>query len=505
MSAIIRNPGTATASNYDLIIIGGGIYGAMLSLEAGLRNLRSLVLERDDFGGATSYNSLRIVHGGFRYLQSLDLRRFYESVGERRWFLRTFPDLVKPLPCLMPLYDQGLKQPPILAGALAVNDLLSYDRNRGVRSDRHMSSGEIISPGEVINRFPQVDRGGLKGGAVWFDASLPDSQLLIMRVLRWANQLGAITLNYTEAKEILTQGDRVAGVKARDTIANSSYEYYAPVVVNAAGPWSQQLAEQCDRSSGSTNITAPIFKPSLAWNVLFDRPALSDHALAITPKKPNAQTYFLHPWKGRLFAGTIHNPWREAVDIRPQPSELEIEKFINNLNLAIPDLNLQPSEVVRILAGILPVKQEGGIKLAAREVIWDHDHYGGLKGLYSIVGVKFTTSRLVAEKTLKVIFPKRKKVKNYGNIPPQAKITRGQFDYDWLPERDSAWLQPLKKIIAEEAVVHLDDLVLRRTSLGDNPQRALTCGQEICILLGKNKKQQDVELARLAAIYTNTK
>ena len=97
MSAIERNPATAALSKYDLIIIGGGIYGAMLSVEAGLRNLRSLLLERDDFGGATSYNSLRIIHGGFRYLQSLDLQRFYESVGERRWFLQTFPDLIQPL------------------------------------------------------------------------------------------------------------------------------------------------------------------------------------------------------------------------------------------------------------------------------------------------------------------------------------------------------------------------------------------------------------------------
>ena len=497
MSEILRNPGAAASSKYDLIIIGGGIYGAMLSLEAGLRNLRPLLLERDDFGGATSYNSLRIVHGGFRYLQSFDLRRFYESVGERRWFLQTFPDLVKPLPCLMPLYNRGLKQPAILAGALAVNDLLSRDRNRGIKNDRHLPSGKIISPAEVIDRFPQVDRRQLKGGGVWYDASVPDSQLLIMRILRWANHLGAITLNYTEAEDILTEGERVAGVRARDKVANSSYEYRAPVIVNAAGPWSQQLANRFAPASSNR----PIFKPSLAWNILFDRPALTNHALAITPKQTNAQTYFLHPWKGRLLAGTVHNPWRKGVNVRPQPSAAAIEKFISNLNLAIPDLNLKPIEVVRILAGILPVKQAGGIQLASREVICNHSRQGGLNGLYSISGVKFTTSRLVAEKTLQLIFPHCQKIKNYDALPPKETIAVRQFDYDWLPERNPAWLQPLKKIVAEEAVIHLDDLVLRRTSLGDNPQRALTCGREICILLGKNKKLQEVELTRLAAAY----
>lgn len=510
MSAIQRNPAAAASSKYDLIIIGGGIYGAMLSLEAGLRNLRSLLLERDDFGGATSYNSLRIVHGGFRYLQSFDLRRFYESVGERRWFLQTFPDLVKPLPCLMPLYSEGIKRPAILAGALSVNDLLSYHRNQGVRADRQLPSGEIISPKEVINRFPQVDRRELKGGAVWFDASMPDSQRVMMRVLRWASELGSVTLNYTEAESLLIEQGQVAGVRARDEIANTSYQYRATVVVNAAGPWSQKLAEQFDKSLGSTetSVAAPIFKPSLAWNILFDREALSDHALAIAPKKPKAQTYFLHPWKGRLLAGTIHNPWHESVDTRPQPLESEIENFINDLNLAIPDLNLERSEVTRILAGVLPVKQMGGIELASREIIWNHGGQGGLKGLYSIAGVKFTTSRLVADRTLNAIFPTCKKIVTEKIVPLKDMIKQGQFDYDfdydWLPGKDSAWLQSLQKIITEEAVIHLDDLMLRRTSLGDNPQRALTCGREICTLLVKNEQQQQVELARLAAIYTNT-
>ena len=495
MKAIERNPATAASSKYDLIIIGGGIYGAMLSVEAGLRNLRSLLLEKDDFGGATSYNSLRIIHGGFRYLQSLDMRRFYESVGERRWFLQTFPDLIQPLPCLMPLYGNGAKRPGVMAGGLYVNDLLSYQRNRGVKSDRHLASGEIISPERVIKRFPLVDRQGLKGGAVWYDASMPDSQRVMMRVLRWANELGGVTLNYTAAETLLTQ-EQLTGVKARDTLTERTYSYQAPVVINSTGPWSQQLAEQLDKSLGdikTNSNSASIFRPSLAWNLLFDRKALSNCALAIAPKKPPAQTYFLHPWKGRLLAGTIHNPWRESADVRPQPSELQIEDFIDNLNLAIPGLNLKSAEIVRTLAGVLPIKQQD--QLASREKIWDHGKNGGIKGLYSVAGVKFTTSRLVADRTLSTIFPNRQKANK--NIPPKDTVARGQFDYDWLPGDDTVWLQSLQKIIAEEAVIHLDDLVLRRTSLGDNPQRALSCGEKICELLKKNESEREIELGRL--------
>lgn len=506
MSTISRNPAAAEHSEYDLIIVGGGIYGAMLSLEAGMRGLRSLLLEQNDFGGATSYNSLRIVHGGFRYLQSLDLKRFYESVGERRWFLQMFPTLVKPLPCLMPLYGQGAKRPIILASALGVNDLLSAQRNQGVPSDRHLAAGSIISAEEVRSRFPQVDSTGLQGGAVWFDASMPDSQRVLMTVLHWACDLGSVSLNYMRAESLLTVKGRLVGLCSRDTLTGQSYEYRAPVVVNAAGPWSgataSELDSQINHSAASPtdaqSATANIFRPSLAWNLLFDRAALSNHALAITPKQAAAQTYFLHPWKKRLLAGTIHNPWDKSVDDRPYPSEAQLAVFIENLNYAIPNLNLQRTEVIRVLAGILPVKGFGSTKLSSQEVFLDHGKQGGINGFYSIAGVKFTTSRLVADRTLTQIFPEHKKwpLLSLGSV-----IEQGQFDYDWWPPEDTAWLKSLKTIAQNEAVIHLDDLIVRRTSLADNPKRGIACGKPLSKMLGKmfrwDEQRRYAELTRL--------
>ena len=486
MSAIKRNPAASEQSTYDLIIIGGGIYGAMLSLEAGLRGLRSLLLEKDDFGGATSYNSLRIVHGGFRYLQSLDLKRFYESVGERRWFLKTFPNLVKPLPCLMPLYGQGAKRPSVLQGALGVNDLLSIRRNSGVIEDRQLPSGKVISVAEVRSLFPNVDVEGLQGGAVWFDASMSDSQRILMSVLRWATTLGATALNYVSAQEILSSKGQVVGVRGQDTLTKEDYEYKAPIVVNACGPWSGEMANSTE-----------LFRPSLAWNLLFDRSALSHCALAIAPKRPNAQTYFLHPWKNRLLAGTIHSPWNKSADVRPQPTEQQIKTFITNLNQTIPELNLQSSEIVRVLAGVLPVKQTGSTQLSSRETIVDSGKDNGIRGFYSVAGVKFTTSRLVADRTLRQIFPKQerqeKKLKEGFSI--------GQYDYDWWPAEDQSWLQPLKKIVTDEAVVHLDDLMFRRTSLADNPKRSLACSEPVskmmADILGWKEQRRCEEVERL--------
>lgn len=486
MSAIRRNPAAAEKPTYDLIIIGGGIYGAMLSLEAGFRGLRSLLLEKDDFGGATSYNSLRIVHGGFRYLQSLDLKRFYESVGERRWFLKTFPELVKPLPCLMPLYGKGAKRPSILAGALSINDLLSVQRNSGLSKEAHLPRGKLLSTAEVRSHFPSVDTEGLKGGALWFDASMSDSQRILMNVLRWATTLGSTALNYVKANEVLTHKGQVAGVRGQDTLTQETYEYRAPIVINACGPWSGKMANSTD-----------LFRPSLAWNLLFDRPALSNCALAIAPKQPKAQTYFLHPWKNRLLAGTIHSPRHHNTDARPEPSEQQIESFINNLNNTIPNLDLKRSEVVRVLAGILPVKQTGGVQLCSQEAIVDSGQNSGVKGFYSIAGVKFTTSRLVADRTLKRVFPNARRQE----VGPPECFLEGRYDYDWWPPAGGDWLLPLRQIVTDEAVVHLDDLLFRRTSLADNPERGLACSQPVSRMMSEvlnwGKQKQTMELERL--------
>lgn len=139
---IQRDPVAVDRSSYDLVIVGGGVYGIALALEAARRRLGVLLVERRDFGGETSWNSLHIIHGGLRSLQSMDLHRFREMVAERRWWLQQFPDLVEPVPCLMPLYGRGLRRPSVLRSALLVTDLLSRNRNRGVRFDRFLPGVE---------------------------------------------------------------------------------------------------------------------------------------------------------------------------------------------------------------------------------------------------------------------------------------------------------------------------------------------------------------------------
>ncbi len=494
MTMIKRDLIEASKNKYDLIIIGGGIYGACLLLTASQAGKKALLLEKDDFGAATSFNNLRTVHGGLRYLQSLDLKRIFESVSERRWFFRNFPDLVKPLPCLMPLYGKGVYRPSIFRFALLLNDLLSINRNKGVSNDRLLPNGKIVNSEEVKKIFPKVDSNNLKGGAIWFDGAMPDSQLVLIEIIKWACRLNSFALNYVEVLELLTKAGNVIGVKAVDKTDNKTYEFNAERVVNAAGPWCRLLAAKFDRDYPE------LFKDSFAWNVLFNKPALSTHALAITPKKPNSRTYFIHHWKGLLFAGTVHSPWKNSSRL-PMPDKESVNNFIEELNSSINDLNLSASDVLQIFPGLLPAKEEGSDRLAVREVILDHSERGGPKGFFSVSGVKFTTARLVAEKTLKKIFGNNLKLQSPDGRKPVSLTERGVLDLANSMVLSNGLKKVLIKIIEEESVIHLDDLVIRRSTLGDKPDIAISNSSKVCELFNWDINVTSAEINRLKSFY----
>ncbi|MCP4215800.1 MAG: FAD-dependent oxidoreductase, partial [bacterium] len=290
--------------------------------------------------------------------------------------------------------------------------------------------------------------------------------------------------NYITAKELLTEDDQTSGLKAVDETTGKTCTFNAPVVINAAGPWSREVAAQLHQDH------QPLFKKRLlVWNILFNREALSNHALGLSVQKGGGHTYFFHPWKNRLLVGTGEIVVDKNETTVP-PAELE--KFIDDMNKIVPALKLQKKDIQRIYTGILPAGEQG--KMANREVIYHHADGNGPRGLYSISGVKFTTSRLVAEKILDRVFPDKTKLPHDTLF---QKMEKGNlaFDYNWEPQND-ADLEILKQIVADEAVVHLDDLVLRRTSLADHPERGLNILPELKPLFlqwDDNRWQEEVE------------
>jgi glycerol-3-phosphate dehydrogenase len=476
---IERAPERAAAQEYDLIVLGGGIYGIALCLEAARRGQKTLLVERADFGGATSWANLRILHGGLRYLQTLDLPRFYESVGERRWFLRHFPDLVRPLPCLMPLYGRGLRRPGVFRVALALNDLLSSHRNRGVPGAIHLPPGRLVDALETAKLFPQVDRRELQGGALWYDAVMLSPERIAIEMLRWATACGATALSYTEAIGLTVEQGAVRGIEAHDRLADRALRFRAPRVVNAAGPWSRRVARQAGQDLPG------LFRPALAFNLLLNRSPIAEVALAIEPRRPAAPSYFCLPWKGLLLVGTSYAAVAED-SLEAAPGESQVAAFLADLNGAVPGLALAADDVLQVYAGLLPARAAGTVDLANREMIHDHGATGGPTGLFSVSGVKFTTARLVAQKTLRRLFGRSLPLRPDAMRPLPVRGLCGESLKDTRSPLDGPAEQvsaQLRALVAQESVVRLDDLLLRRMD-STHAARDRSAASRACRLLG---------------------
>jgi glycerol-3-phosphate dehydrogenase len=382
---------------YDVVVIGGGIYGIMLALEASLRGLKVAILERDDWGSGTTSGWLRILHGGLRYLQSADLPRFYESVRERRWFLRHFPDLTSPLPCVMPLYRSHSYPRLLMRGALAMNDMLSPHRNRGVSRSAHLSHGGLLNSAAVQTELPFVETEGLRGAARWFDAVVLEPQKLLLELLRWAESLGADALQRTEAVGLRLDNGTVCGLEIRDTSSGDSCELRSGVVINAAGHWAPGLAGRF----GAAIEAVP--KLSWAWNVLFDVPTDAKCAAAVSARRAGSQMFFILPWRGRTLVGTGHALMPEGAENQSVPGEF-VDAFVEQVAEAVPALNLRESRIERIYQGVLPAMNTAEMQLTSRPMIVDHGK-AGIKGFYSVWGIKYTTARDIAATLIQKAFP----------------------------------------------------------------------------------------------------
>lgn len=406
-----RDLAALAGGSYDLAIVGGGIYGACAAREAALAGLRVCLVERNDFGSATSSQSLRIIHGGLRFLQHLDARRMREHVAERRTLMRIAPHLVEPLACVIPTYGHGLKGRELLEIALLLNDLVSFDRNRGMDPGHRIPRGGILSRAELLAACPGIPPEGISGGALWYDARARNTERLLFAFLESAVRAGAQVANHVEATGILRSGARVTGLSARDARSGATLEVRAGSVLNAAGPWVDQFLATLDEEDH-----APHFRPSKGINLLVRR-TLATHALGIPcgPRfrdadalvEKGARMLFFVPWNGRSLIGTKHLPHvggPEALSVTPD----ELAGLLDEINDALPAARLTAKDVVAVLAGMLPEKDEagGGVQLQKHPLIVDHARAGGPEGLITLVGVKWTTARKVAEDALGLVLSK---------------------------------------------------------------------------------------------------
>lgn len=536
-------------NTYDVLIIGGGIHGVTAAWDAALRGLSVALVEKGDFGSATSSNSLKIIHGGLRYLQQADFRRMRESIRDRMILMRIAPHLVHPLPCVMPTYGHFIKGREVMSIALAINDLVGFDRNQLEDPEKYIPRGRIISKSECLRLIPGVNEKGLTGGAIWYDCQMYNSERLTLSFVLSAAKAGADVANYVEVIGFLRDGNRITGVKAKDVLTGEKLEIRAKIVVNNSGPWVDQVLGLLNTSRDHRILW------SKAMN-LVTRQLIPKYAVGL-PGKVKVKNgdvivnkvYFIAPWRNFSLVGTVHAPYYgNPNDYRV--SEEEIQNFIDEINQAYPGAALKREDVLFFYGGLLPMDGEnrvGEVKLTRHCRIYDHQKENGIEGLISVVGVKYTTARNVAEKTIDLVVEKlgRKPLRSATAVTPLhgGHIERfGDFlsqetnrrpkgldkeiirhlIYNYGSEyhqilkyidEDPQWGQPIAEGsqvikaevlhgIREEMAQKLGDVIFRRTELGsagDPGEECIkTCAEVMAAELGwdEGRKQGEIEEVR---------
>jgi glycerol-3-phosphate dehydrogenase len=406
-----RDLSALAAREFDLVVVGGGIGGAAVAWDAALRGLSVALVERGDFGGATSAESLKVIHGGIRYLQHLDAARVRESSRERSALLRIAPHLAHPLPFVIPTYGHGLRGAEVLAAAFAVLSVLTADRNRAiVDPSRRTPRPRLVSRRQVLDWFPHLDPSGLTGAGVFWDGQLYNPPRLVWAFIRSAIRAGAVIANYCEVVQVLHRDGQAIGVVVEDRLARERFEVRARLVVNAAGPGAEALLEQAGLGPKHTP-----FSRDMAF--VIGRPLVEHRALALQTRyrDPDAilsrgnRHIFLVPWHGRTLIGVHSIIWREHPDELRVPEE-QIQEFLAEINEAAPDFKLGREDVALVLAGLLPIQQGelvgANVSFGKRALVVDHAAESGTRGLISAVCNRYTVARGVAERSVDLAFQK---------------------------------------------------------------------------------------------------
>jgi glycerol-3-phosphate dehydrogenase len=412
-----RNLAELANTHFDVLIIGGGIYGAWTAWDAAQRGLSVALVEKGDFGCATSSNSLKIMHGGLRYLQHADFKRMRESIRERSILMRVAPHLVHPLPCLMPTYGHAMKGREALWAAMKMNDVMSFDRNAQLDDpQKHIPPGRMVSVDEVRRLVPDIETKNLTGGALWYDGQTYNTERLLFSILHSATKAGAEAANYAEVIGFEKQHNRLAAARVKDVLSGGELAIRARLFVNTCGPWVDLLLKRVEGRKPDTRQ----FLPSKTMNLVVKRQLIPEYAVGVSSKfefkdkdaiiGKGSRALFIVPWRDYSLVGTTHVPFAgEASDFKI--TEQDVLTFMNELNAAYPPAALKREDISFFYGGLLPMAPpsngyHGDVRLVKHYTLCDHQQEDGPAGLVTVVGVKYTTARDVAEKTVDLVFKK---------------------------------------------------------------------------------------------------
>jgi len=380
---------------YDLVVVGGGITGVSIARDAALRGLSVALLEAHDFSHATSAATSKLVHGGLRYLKTLDFGLVRESLAERRIWLRIAPHMVYALPFILPIHDGFAADLGFHAG-LTLYDLLAVDWKARGDGGELIPAHRRLCREDALARAPILSESGLRSAMLYYDCQMFAPERLALECLADADAHGAQLANYAEVVHLqrASGSGAVEGVTVEDRMSGRRHGVQAGLVVNATGPWADIALAKWNLAAGSAKLLR-----SKGVHII-TRALTIDHALTLPTDTGHL---FVLPWRGYSLIGTTDTAFEGSPDT-VSPTRADVEALLATLNRALPDARLTLADIRYAYAGVRPLialaSAVSTYKTSRRADIIDHAREGGPSGLISAIGGKWTTARHLAEQTV---------------------------------------------------------------------------------------------------------
>jgi len=463
---------TDSSKTYDLAIVGGGAYGAALAYEAATRGMTTFLAEKGDFGSGTSANSLKIVHGGLRYLQNLDFSRARSSTRERTTLLRIAPDLVSPLQCVMPTGWERGKSRFTMGAGLALNAAVTFDRNRDLPARQRLPAGGILTRSDVARLAQGLHMGDVSGGVCWYDAIMTDSERLCLALVLSARDAGASVHNYLSVERLLESDGAAVGVAVRDQMTGSEHEIQARAVASCQGPWAHGSGSGPFGDIGSAGLLKAV-------NLILPNANLGC-AVGFPPRdntgRPRGdRLLFAVPWHDLTMVGTWYFPAGDQERLAVLPDELA--SMLLDLNTGFEGWHFGPEDVLKFHVGQLPALAGDPSKPISAPLVAESAEFGGLRRAWIIQGEKWCTARGTAQKTVDLIARKcgrevsesvssrealYSRSAGLARATPATKAPAESQRSVTSQDEDESLVYSLR----HEMVRTLPDLLLRRTNIG---------------------------------------
>ncbi len=539
---IERSQATAALANdeFDVVVVGGGITGAGVALDAAARGYSVALLERADYASGTSSRSSKLVHGGLRYLQNFDLGLVREALLERQLMVALAPHLVRPLPLVVPAFE-GAHPDRLVGMGLNLYDVMSVERGRrrarrgGETESWSPERHRVISGEEVLELLPALAAREPTSGYLFYDCQTDDARL-VLTVLGEAERFGAVCANRLDVTGLLERDGRAHGVQVTDTESGERFDVRAANVVNATGVWADQLRP----NELHEEAELPRIRPSRGTHVTISHEDLPLIGGAIVPAG-GGRSIFALPWLGHTLVGTTDNDYEGPLD-HIEPSGADIDYLLDAVN-AFFGTELAPAQLTGAFAGVRPLISTGDPKKSV-DISRKSELYETSSGMITITGGKLTTWRRMAKMTVDrlverdardapcrtheiplgqaISVDELERVEGVGRVGPDPyeplAARYGHAAYDVLalaaerPELAQPIVVGLPDLLAEAALAarreqarSIGDVLLRRTRLGLLSARRLTgepvlrVGEVLARELDWSAERLERELASFAA------